>query len=300
MALNVDALETWAFPRLAQDYTDRDSLLYAVSLGFGQDPIDPAQLPFVYERDLKAVPTMAAILCHPGRWTADPKLGVTLSKVVHGEQRVFLHRPLAPSGELYARARVTAVEDKGEKGAVIHAARTMFDAQTHEPVASVLHSTFCRVDGGFGRSFGHAPEATPCPNRKPDLIIDVVTRPEQALLYRLNIDRNPLHADPAYAAKAGFDRPILHGLCTYGLAVRALLPTVADNDPAAIRSVECRFSRPVFPGETVRFQIWNEGTRAHFRARIEARDVTVLDAGRALLGTGHAAPDYALLTEETP
>lgn len=294
MALNVDALEAWDFPRLVQDYTDKDTMLYAVSLGFGQDPLDPAQLPFVFENGLKAVPSMPAILCHPGRWTADPVLGVTLNKVVHGEQRVFLHRPLAPEGRLYARAKVAAVEDKGEKGAVIHAARTIFDAATDAPVASVLHSTFCRADGGFGRSFGTVPEPTPVPERAPDFEVDVATRPEQALIYRLNIDRNPLHADPAYAAKAGFDRPILHGLCTYGLAVRALLPTVAGGDPAVIRSVECRFSRPVFPGETVRFQIWAEGDHARFRARVAARDVTVLDAGRALLGEGHPAPAYAL------
>jgi len=297
MPLNVDALEAWYFPRLEQSYTEKDTLLYAVSLGFGQDPVNPAELPLVYENGLKAVPTMAAILCHPGQWSADPVLGVTRSKVVHGEQRVFLHQPLRPEGRLYARARVAAVEDKGEKGALIHAARTMFDAESGAPVASVLHSSFCRADGGFGRSFGLLPQATPCPNRAPDAKIDVVTRPEQALIYRLNRDRNPLHADPAYAARAGFDRPILHGLCTYGLAVRALLSTVAKGEVEAIRSVECRFSRPVFPGETVRFQIWEEGDRAFFRARVEARGVTVLDAGRALLGDGHFAPDYALLEE---
>jgi len=297
MALNVDELEGWVFPRIEQTYTDKDTMLYAVSLGFGQDPLDASQLAFVYEKALQAVPTMPAILCHPGRWTADPRLGVTLNKVVHGEQRVFLHQPVAPAGRLYARARVTAVEDKGEKGAVIHAARTLFDVDTNLPVASILHSTFCRADGGFGRSFGEAPEATPCPGRAPDHEIDVTTRPEQALIYRLNIDRNPLHVDPGYAAKAGFDRPILHGLCTYGLAVRALLPTVAQGDAGNLKSVECRFSRPVFPGETIRFQIWDDGDRAHFRARVEARDVTVLDSGRALLGAAHPDPDYAVLEE---
>lgn len=295
MALNVDALEAWEFPALVQNYDEADSLLYAVSLGFGQDPMDPAQLRFAYEAGLQAVPTMAAILCHPGRWTADPVLGVTLSKVVHGEQRIFFHRPLTASGALYARAKVAAVEDKGEKGAVIHAARTLFDAQSHAPIASVLHSTFCRADGGFGRSFGPVPAPTPCPRRAPDYQIDIATRPEQALIYRLNKDRNPLHADPAYAERAGFERPILHGLCTYGLAMRALLPVVAGNDPAQIRSVECRFSRPVFPGEIVTFQIWNEGDHAAFRARVEARDVTVLDAGRALLGAEHLDPDYAVM-----
>jgi len=292
MALDIVAIEGWTIPGREQVFDDRDAMLYAVSLGFGQDPLDPQQLVHVFEDQLKVLPSMAAILCHPGRWIAAPELGVTLSKVVHGEQRVFIHQPLRPGIRLRSRARVVAVEDKGEKGAVIHGARTMHDALTGLPVASVLHSSFCRADGGFGRGFGTPPRATPCPERAPDHVVDVPTRPEQALLYRLNIDRNPLHADPRYAARAGFDRPILHGLCTYGLALRALIPTVAGGDSDLIRSLECRFSRPVFPGETVRFEIWHDADRARFRARVETRDVTVLDAGQALLGEGHPDPDY--------
>jgi len=294
MALNVDALENWRFPELNQDYGEDRSLLYAVSLGFGQDPLDANQLRYVYEKDLLAVPTMAAILCHPGRWTAAPELGMTLAKTVHGEQRIFLHSQLPASGRLKARARVHAVEDKGEKGALIHAARTMYDAQTEQPVASILHTTFCRADGGFGRSFGTPPVSDPCPERPPDRVLVIETRPEQALLYRLNIDRNPLHVDPVYAAKAGFPRPILHGLCSYGLAARALLQGAVEYDLPALRSVECRFSKPVFPGETVTFDIWLEHGMARFRARIAERDAVVLDAGRALIGPTHAAPDYAV------
>jgi len=300
MALNLEAFERRKFPLLRQRYTDKDTMLYAVSIGFGQDPLSPLELPFVFEEDLKAVPTFAAILCHPGVWTSDPAFGVTRQKVVHGEQRIFVHQPLAPEAELFAHASVYGVEDKGEKGAIIHAARTMFDQTTREPVVSVLHSSFARADGGFGRNLGRAAEPNqPCPATAPDFEIDIVTRPEQALIYRLNIDRNPLHASPAYAARAGFDRPILHGLCTYGLAARALLLTIAKGDPNLIRSVECRFSRPVFPGETVRFQFWDQGDRVSFRARVEARDVTVLDAGRALLGPDHQAPDWAM-TEAGP
>jgi len=237
MALNLEAFESWRFPLLRQRYTDKDTMLYAVSIGFGQDPLSPLELPFVFEEDLKAVPTFAAILCHPGVWTSDPAFGVTRQKVVHGEQRIFVHQPLAPEAELFAHASVYGVEDKGEKGAIIHAARTMFDQTTREPVVSVLHSSFARADGGFGRNLGRAAEPNqPCPATAPDFEIDIVTRPEQALIYRLNIDRNPLHASPAYAARAGFDRPILHGLCTYGLAARALLLTIAKGDPNLIRA----------------------------------------------------------------
>lgn len=290
--LNVDALEAWEFPLLEQRYRADQTMLYAATLGFGQDPLSPGQLRFVYEKDLVAVPTFAAILCHPGRWTVAPELRVTLNKTVHGEQRVFLHRPLPPEGDLVARARVHAVQDKGAKGALIHAARTMYDRASGEPVASILHSTFCRADGGFGREFGSAPVAEPLPERAPDAVVDIVTRPEAAVLYRLNNDRNPLHIEPAYAAKAGFDRPILHGLCTWGLASRAILQGVLEYDQTPLRSVEARFSRPVFPGETVRFDIWREDRLCRFRARIKARDVTVLDAGRCLLGDGHDAPEY--------
>lgn len=279
--LNIDALESWTFPPLEQRYGADRTMLYAATLGFGQDPLDSRQLRFVYEKDLAAVPSFAAILCHPGRWTAAPELGVTLNRTVHGEQRLFLHRPLPAEGDLAARARVHAVQDKGEKGALIHAARTMYDRASGQPVASILHSTFCRADGGFGRGFGEAPVAEKVPERAPDVVVDIPSRPEAAVLYRLNNDRNPLHIDPAYAARAGFDRPILHGLCTWGLAARAMLQGVLDYDETRLRSVEARFSRPVFPGETIRFQIWREPGLCRFRARVEARDVTVLDAGAA-------------------
>lgn len=290
--LNVDALEAWEFPLLEQSYSMDETMLYAATLGFGQDPLSAGQLRFVYEKDLAAVPTFAAILCHPGRWTAAPELGVTLTKTVHGEQRVFLHQPLLPAGSLVSKARVQAVQDKGEKGALIHAARTMYDRASGAPVASILHSTFCRADGGFGREFGAVPVVEKVPERVPDVVVDIETRPEAAILYRLNKDRNPLHIDPAYAAKAGFDRPILHGLCTWGLAARAMLQGVLDYDETRLRSVEARFSRPVFPGETVRFEIWREEGLCRFRAKVEARGVTVLDAGRCLVGDGHDAPNY--------
>lgn len=293
MPLNIDALRSFVFPELRQSYTEKDSLLYAVSLGFGQDPLDAGQLRFAYEGDLQAVPTMPAILCHPGAWSSDPAFGITRAKVVHGEQRVFLHAPLPPAAELVAQAQITAVEDKGDKGALIHVLRTMRDAASGAAIASVLHSTFCRADGGFGGGFGTPPTAHKLPDREPDLIIAIETRPEAALLYRLNIDRNPLHADPAYAQRAGFSRPILHGLCSYGLAARALLAGFLDYDATLLRSIECRFSAPVFPGETISFELWRDGDIASFRAIVREREAKVLDAGRALIGQEIATPDYA-------
>ncbi|RDE09566.1 MaoC family dehydratase [Pelagibacterium lacus] len=293
MALNIEALRAFTFPELRQTYDDRDSMLYAASLGFGQDPLDAGQLKFVFERDLHAVPTMAAILCHPGTWSSDPVFAITRSKVVHGAQRVFLHAPLPPAAELVADARILAVEDKGEKGAIIHVVRTMRDASSGTPIASVLHATFCRADGGFGGGFGEVPAAHTLPDRAPDMVVELETRPEAALIYRLNIDRNPLHADPEYARRAGFPRPILHGLCTYGLAARALLAGVLDYDSDLLRSIECRFSAPVFPGETIAFEIWRDGDVASFRAVVREREAKVLDAGRALIGADVETPLYA-------
>lgn len=207
---------------------------------------------------------------------------------------MFLHRPLPAEAALVAEAWLAAVEDKGEKGAVIHVARTLRAEDDGRPVASVLHSTFCRADGGFGGGFGPPPAAHRLPERPADLVVQIETRPEAALIYRLNIDRNPLHADPAYARKAGFPRPILHGLCTYGLAARALLQGLLDWDAAQLRSVEARFSAPLYPGETVAFEIWRDGAVASFRATVPARGVKVLDAGRALLGAEAPRPDWAL------
>ncbi len=294
--LNIEELENWQFPILEQSYSASDTILYAVSLGFGQNPLNRNELSYVYEKDLRAIPTFAALLCHPGRWTGAPELGVTLAKTVHGEQRLFLHKPLPVEGFLTARARVHAVEDKGSRGALIHTARTIFD-EIGEPVASVLHSSFCRADGGFDRSFGAILRSKSVPVRAPDVVINLETRPEAAVLYRLNGDLNPLHIDPDYAKIAGFERPILHGLCTWGLAARAILKGVLDYDAASLRSIEARFSRPVFPGETICFEIWKEDGLCRFRARVKDRDVTVLDAGRALLGSGHAAPDYTVLDD---
>lgn len=293
MPLNIDALRRWRFPQIRHSHTEKDTLLYGVSLGFGQDPMDQGQLSFVYEDGLQAVPTMAAILCHPGTWSSAPEFAITRNKVVHGEQRLFLHRPLPVAGELFTRPRITCVEDKGEKGAVIHVARTLHDAADGQPVASILHSTFCRADGGFGGGFGTAPAAHPIPDRAPDLSVDLLTRPEAALIYRLNNDRNPLHADPDYARRAGFDRPILHGLCTWGLAARAVLQGVLDHDARALRSVEARFSAPVFPGETVSFDLWRDPGVVSFRAHVRARGAKVLDAGRALTGPDAVVPDWA-------
>lgn len=284
MPLNASALRDWVFDDKYQTYTDRDTMLYALSVGFGADPVDPRQLPFVYERDLLAVPTMAATLCHLGPWIGDPRTGVTRTKVVHGEQRMFFHAPLPPAGRLVARSRVIGVEDKGaDKGALVHVERAISDADSGQPLVTIIHTSFCRADGGFGESFGDSFVPQRVPDREPDRIDQVVTRADAALLYRLNVDRNPLHVDPEVARRAGFERPILHGLCTYGVVARVLLAQWLDFDPAALASLEVRFSSAVLPGESLRVESWRDGNVLSFQAFVEERGKKVLDSGRAQL-----------------
>jgi acyl dehydratase len=284
--LDPQVLREWTFAPLTQSYTDRDTILYALSLGFGSDPTDARELPFVYERGLQAVPTMAAVLCHLGPWADDPRVGMTRSRTVHGQQDIVFHRPLPPKGSLTCRARVLALEDKGaDKGALLHVERTLTDMATGDDIATILHSSFCRADGGFGVGFGDPPPAPPpIPEREADLVVSLPISLRAALLYRLNVDRNPLHIDPEVAAKAGFPKPILHGLCLYGMAARAILQGMLDYDVARLLSLNTRFSAPLYPGEVVDFHLWRSSDAVQFRAFVPARGVKVLDNGYARLG----------------
>lgn len=284
MPLNAAALRDWVFEDRHQTYTDRDTMLYALSVGFGADPVDERELPFVYERDLRAVPSMAATLCHLGPWIGDPRTGATRAKVVHGEQRMAFHASLPPAGRLVARSRVAGVEDKGaDKGALVHTERVISDAATQQQLVTIVQTSFCRADGGFDGSFGPSFEPHALPARAPDRTDVVATRPDAALLYRLNVDRNPLHADPEVARRAGFQRPILHGLCTYGIAARVLLAQWLDYDPARLASLDVRFSSAVLPGETLRIESWRDGDMLSFQAFVAERGKKVLDNGRALI-----------------
>jgi acyl dehydratase len=261
-------------------WSDQRSMLYALSIGFGSDPLDARELPFVYENGLKAVPTLATVLTLPMALLA--RTGVNFARVVHGEQGLVLHKPLPPEGKARAVTRVAAAYDKGaDKGAVL-----ILESQLTEPsgeaLATLRTSIFARGDGGFGGPPGED-ETPPPPDRPADLELDFPTRPDQALLYRLNGDRNPLHADPAFAKMLGFPRPILHGLCTYGITCRAVLQAYADFDPARIASHQARFSAPLFPGETVTVQLWREGSEVAFQARVKDRDAVVIRNGRSEL-----------------
>lgn len=288
MPINRDALGDTSEP-IRVSWTPSDSLLYAVGVGAGHDPTDPAELPFVTENSIgvpqRALPTMSTVLVDP--LTAMGNIGIAnLSMLVHGEQSVVVHRELPVAGEIEVVSRVRAIWDKG-KGAVIEVTSTATDvsdssdASERGAVFDAVASIYVRGEGGFGGERG--PSSTPFePAGGPDHVVRQTTRPEQALIYRLSGDRNPLHSDPRFAAMAGFERPILHGLCTYGFAGRALLHSLCSSDPAVLRSMSGRFSSSVVPGEELHTEIWlEEPGRARFRVR--AGD------GRVVLDAGHCA-----------
>ena len=282
MPINYDKLVNWSIPEVEQRLTRRDTILYALGVGLGADPCDEHQLRFVYEENLQALPTMAIVLGYPGPWHANPDTGITRSHVVHGEQGFRVVKPLPVEGEVIGKTRVTGVVDKGkDKGALIMTECTVREKASGDIVCTLNSTSFCRADGGFGGPSG--PVSTPhkLPDAPPQHVCDLPTLPQAALIYRLSGDYNPLHAVPAYAAKAGFKMPILHGRCTFSIAGHAILKTLCGYDPDRFVSMEGRFSSPVYPGETIRTEMWREGNVVSFRATVPTRGVTVLNNGRA-------------------
>jgi acyl dehydratase len=283
--LDYQVCKNWTFDDIVVRYSERDTMLYALGLGYGHDPMDSGDLRFVYEKGLQAVPTMATVMGSPGIWWKDPRTGADPVKLVHGEQDLRLFKPLPASGSLVARNRVVSLTDKGAgKGAIAVILRELFDQASGDKLVESRNVTFLRGDGGFSEKSGVSdpgPEALPgVPERPADAEVSFTSLPQAALIYRLSGDYNPLHADPDFAAKAGFDRPILHGLCTYGMAARAVIRQLLDNDASRLRRIAVRFTSPVWPGETVRYELWQEGaTVVRLRATVDARQVVVLNNG---------------------
>jgi acyl dehydratase len=283
MALNYERIMAHRYPEIAVDYGARECILYALGIGLGMHPVEPGELKFVYERaGLEAFPTMAVVLGWPGRMR-DPAFGVDERLVVAGDLKVVLHRPLEPQARLTSRPRIKEVIDKGPgNAAIILNMRELFGADGR-PVATVESSTFARKHGGFGGKVTEAPAPPAVPQTPPEQICDLPTPPNLALLYRLNGDENPLHADPERARVAGFERPILHGAASFGVAAHAVLRTVADYSARRLAGIEARFSKPVFPGDTIRTEIWRRGDRVSFQCRVPGRDGIVLSNGLATL-----------------
>lgn len=293
MTIEYRHLKTRRFPEIRQTVHPRDSMLYTLSL-LGQEAVDASALPFVYEGGpggLRALPSQAVVLGYPGFWAREPDTGIDWVRVVHGEQRMTVHRPLPASGDVVALNGVTHVIDKGAgKGAIVVVERRV-ETAAGELLTTLQQVIFCRGDGGYSQTGHGQPSDEALPplsvtptERRPDHVHEQAIRPEAALLYRLLGDSNPLHADPEVATAAGFPRPILHGLASYGLACWAILGSCANYDPTRLRSLDVRFASPVFPGETLRTEMWVQGPEVRFVSRILERDVVVMSHGRAVLG----------------
>jgi acyl dehydratase len=280
MPLNYERLLALTFPAREFTYTERDTMLYALAVGMGRKM--PDDLAFVFERDLQALPTQATVIAWEDTW--QEQTGMDIAKVVHGEQRVTLHRPLAPSGRVRSEFRIAEVFDKGlGRGAVLLAETTLFDATDDQKIATLVSSVFARGDGGFGGPTGRPAAPHTIPERAPDGIFEMAVRPEQAMYYRLCGDRNPLHVDPAFARDAGFDQPILHGLCSWGMTAAAIVREVCHGEAARMQHFEARFTAPVYPGETLEVLLWIDGETVSFRTQAAERNVVVLDHGLAQL-----------------
>lgn len=282
--MNVDRVIDRPFLPVVQSYTTRDSLLYALSLGLGADPTDHRQLRYVFERDQIVMPSMAVVLGHPGPWVTDPALAIDYRRIVYAEQSLEMHSVLPPQGLIKARERVIGVFDKGrEKGTLLCTERRIVDQQSERPLATLRATLMCRGDGGSGAAYGEAGVPRKIPTGAPDRVAEMPTLPQSALLYRLNGDMNPLHADPEFARKLGFQRPILHGLCSFGVAMHAVLGLWCDYSAHQLLKFGARFSALIYPGETLIVETWREAMEVSFRASVKERGVKVLDYGHAEL-----------------
>ena len=285
MAIDPEKLLNREFGSVRETYTEKDCILYALGVGMGLDPLDEECLRFVYEDNLKTLPSQSVIMAHPGFWAKDEDTDIDWVKVLHAGQEVIFHSPIPSSGTVEATTRITEVTDKGDKiGALINSERVVRDVETGKDICTLITTILARGNGGFGeqrKASATKPDAIP--TTEPDQICDLPTLPQQALIYRLSGDFNPLHASPSIARSAGFKAPILHGLCTFGVMTHALVKTCCDYDPSRFLRMRLRFSAPVYPGETIRTEIWKEGTEIAFRCKSIEQNKIVINNGYLLI-----------------
>jgi len=287
MAIDYDHIMSLKSEGQTYSYTDRETMLYALGIGFGRDALNEKELSFVYEKNLQTMPSMATVIA----WGGGPSMvdaGINYLMVVHGEQRVKLYRPLPVAADIVVDGRIVGAFDKGaDKGAVLVSEVNIRLKDSGELLCTNTGTTFARGDGGFLKPgqevHGAPPVPHPIPERAPDEVCELDTRADQALLYRLSGDRNPLHADPEVAKAAGFDKPILHGLCTYGTCCRAIVQSLCDYDASGIREFNVRFSSPVFPGEKITTEMWKDGNVVSFRAWVKERNAMVINNGKCVI-----------------
>jgi len=278
--LDARALKARHFPEVVQAYGPRECILYALGVGAGMEPGD---LAYTYERGLKALPTQAVVLGYPGFWLREPDTGLDWARVLHTHQELIIHRPLAVAGTVAGRTVIEEIFDRGAgRGALMITRRDIADAATGAAIATLRVTELCRGQGGFDGPPPPAPERPAFPERPADAVATLPASPQAALIYRLSGDDNALHVDPEVAAEAGFEQPILHGLAAFGMAGRAVLRALCAEAPERLKLLRVRFTAPVLPGETLRFELWRQGPgRGLFRA-FAGSDRLVLDDGEAV------------------
>tara|TARA_Y100001970_G_scaffold66567_2_gene84952 strand:+ start:1182 stop:2036 length:855 start_codon:yes stop_codon:yes gene_type:complete len=282
MAIDYEKIMSLETKNQEFSYSDRETMLYGLGIGFGRDPLNDEELKFVYERDLKTVPSMATVVS----WGAGNmrESGINYLLVLHGEQRLRMYEPLPHSANILVDSSVKGVFDKGkDKGALIITETDIKLKENENLLCTLSSTTFARGDGGFGGPSDGAPEPHKIPERKSDDEFSADTDANQALIYRLSGDRNPLHSDPEIAKAAGFDTPILHGLCTYGTACRTIISNLCQYDSTLIEEFNVRFSSPVYPGEQISTEIWKDDNVISFRCWVRDRNVMVLNNGKCVL-----------------
>jgi len=282
MAINYNNLMAASLSDIPVQYDEKDAVLYALGVGIGSNPLDPRELPYVYEqRGPRTVPTFASMLAPD---SILQESGCDMRMVLHRTQSLDLYRPLPPAGNLLANQRVIGVVDRGANhGAEIEIESELRRKADDTVLCTLTSRLIARADGGFGGPPPVARERHALPDREPDLVCDLPTRPDQALLFRLSGDLNPLHADPLIAREAGFSAPLLHGRCTYGIACHAVLKTVCEYDFTLISGFDVRFSSPVYPGDVVTTEMWQDRNVVSFCCKVNARNVTVINNGKCTL-----------------
>ena len=277
MPINYDEIMSMTSENVGISYSDKDSILYSLGVGLGNDPMNMAELKYVYENSQVALPSMATNFQYHSPLLL--KANINFILVVHGEQKLSFTNPLPVSGDFISNAKVIGCYDKGAgKGAVIDVETTIKLKKDNTEICKLVSTTFARGDGGFGGPESPKSEIFK-PEGDPDIIHEIATKPDQALIFRLSGDYNPLHSDPNFAKTAGFEKPILHGMCTYGIACRSLVESVCEGDAKRLKKFDCRFSSPVYPGETIVTEMWKNGSKVYYQSKVKERDKIVIKNG---------------------